>query len=76
MAGLQGYIFPLQMRGFLLVEGSWSGWNVWGPCSTSCGQGSRSRSRGHSEGMPCFGSQTDSEICQGLPSKNILAFIV
>ena len=47
------------------VEGSWANWEVWTSCSTSCGQGTKSRSRVHSAGPPCSGSSTDTESCQG-----------
>ena len=48
-----------------LVEGAWTSWGGWTSCSTSCGQGSKSRSRGHSAGLPCSGSDTDTGTCQG-----------
>ena len=47
------------------VEGSWANWEVWTSCSTSCGQGTKSRSRVHSAGPPCSGSSTETESCQG-----------
>ena len=52
-------------RKMFLVEGSWSTWDAWGTCSTSCGQGIKSRSRGHSDGTPCSGSSTQTGFCQG-----------
>ena len=59
-------------------EGSWSSWGVWGSCSTSCGQGTMSRTRGHSDGTPCSGSDTDSASCQGniFYSFHIIIFLI
>ena len=49
-----------------IVEGTWSSWSEWGSCSTSCGQGTKSRSRVYSGGTPCSGSSTEADNCQGL----------
>ena len=46
-----------------LVEGSWSGWGSWGSCSTSCGYGTLTRSRGYSGGQPCSGSSVSTTSC-------------
>ena len=51
---------------FCIVEGTWSTWSEWDTCSTSCGQGTKSRSRVHSGGTPCSGSSTEADNCQGL----------
>ena len=48
-----------------IVEGSWNSWNAWGTCSASCGTGTQSRTRSFSGGMPCSGSSTDAQNCQG-----------
>ena len=48
-----------------VVEGAWAVWGGWSDCSTTCGQGSMSRTRGHSDGLPCSGSGTDTDNCQG-----------
>ena len=42
-----------------LVEGIWTSWGGWSSCSTTCGQGTKSRLRGHTDGLPCTGSGTD-----------------
>ena len=53
-------------RTLFLDEGSWSSWGSWGSCSTSCGQGTISRLRGHDAGAPCSGSATETNSCQGI----------
>lgn len=38
-----------------VLDGAWSGWSVWGPCSQSCGAGTRSRSRSCTRPIPAGG---------------------
>ena len=45
------------------VEGSWYGWGAWGSCSSSCGMGTMTRSRGHSGSSPCSGSSVETTSC-------------
>ncbi|CAL8251670.1 unnamed protein product [Boreogadus saida] len=52
------------------VNGGFSGWEEWGPCSSSCGQGFQERIRSCSNpepangGRSCDGSSVDSRKCQ------------
>eukprot|EP00927_Polykrikos_kofoidii_P025126 TRINITY_DN22641_c0_g1_i1.p1 TRINITY_DN22641_c0_g1~~TRINITY_DN22641_c0_g1_i1.p1 ORF type:complete len:1546 (-),score=165.39 TRINITY_DN22641_c0_g1_i1:161-4675(-) len=55
------------------VDGLWSAWMEWSPCSATCEGGYRSRSRVVSQapnaiGKPATGPQQDLELCTGLPS--------
>ncbi|CAM9592142.1 unnamed protein product [Lampetra fluviatilis] len=55
------------------VDGKWSVWSGWGPCSVSCGGGSRQRSRSCSEPPPqhgghsCEGSDIHVDFCNSEP---------
>ena len=51
----------------LPVEGEWTDWLQWAQCSTTCGPGTRDRTRSHTAGLPCSGSDTHTEGCQGIP---------
>ena len=48
-----------------LVEGTWVSWGPWNNCSATCGQGTQSRSRNFTGGMPCTGNATEIRPCQG-----------
>lgn len=53
------------------VDGNYSAWSMWSPCSSSCGAGSRYRTRSCTNpapsfgGQPCYnmGSDEDVEAC-------------
>ncbi|XP_052809330.1 coadhesin-like [Mya arenaria] len=51
------------------VNGGWSGWSLWGSCSSSCGIGMQRRDRtcdnplSSKDGNPCFGDSVDNRIC-------------
>ncbi|XP_023806195.1 SCO-spondin [Oryzias latipes] len=51
------------------VEGQWSEWTPWGPCSLSCGSGIQSRYRfcaspqSSSSGLPCLGPHRHDQVC-------------
>lgn len=53
----------------VLVNGDWSGWRNWFPCSVTCGNGTRSRLRTCSNPKPqyggdyCSGENEQSEDC-------------
>lgn len=66
---------PLAQRPPLLVsphavEGQWLEWGPWGPCSTSCANGTQQRSRKCSVAGPawatCTGALTDTRECSNL----------
>ena len=61
----KAYVLPLFSTLLFAVEGTWNSWAVWGTCSASCGTGTQSRTRSFSGGMPCSGSSTDAQNCQG-----------
>ena len=46
------------------VEGAWAAWGPWNNCSTTCGQGTQSRARNFTGGLPCTGNATDIQTCQ------------
>ena len=46
------------------VEGEWTAWGPWDTCSSTCGQGTQSRSRNFTGGIPCMGNATDIQTCQ------------
>ncbi|NXK97014.1 HMCN1 protein, partial [Formicarius rufipectus] len=52
------------------VDGEWSPWLPWGPCSVTCGKGTQNRARlcaspapAHG-GAPCHGPDTQLQLCQ------------
>ncbi|XP_049854401.1 uncharacterized protein LOC126335308 isoform X3 [Schistocerca gregaria] len=55
------------------VDGGWSQWDVWSPCSVPCGLGVQSRSRSCSspvpqgKGAPCSGPTTEVQHCYPRP---------
>ena len=54
-----------------LVDGEWD-WASWSACSTTCGQGTRTRTAScilgpFYAGMPCEGNGSETEHCQGKP---------
>lgn len=56
-----------------LLNGGWSGWSAWGPCSQSCGAGRRSRCRSCTRPVPsgngtdCVGSKVEVGSCHRNP---------
>ena len=47
------------------VEGAWATWGTWSSCSTTCdSDGTVTRTRSYTGGMPCNGSGTDTVGCQ------------
>ncbi|KAJ8315426.1 hypothetical protein KUTeg_007576 [Tegillarca granosa] len=49
------------MINYLIVDGFWASWTSWGSCTTTCGGGSRSRSRTCTNPQPQYGGAD----CQG-----------
>lgn len=50
------------------VDCKWAEWSDWSECSTTCGNGSRSRDRikstlANAVGTDCEGDTTESELC-------------
>nr|XP_026500838.1 uncharacterized protein LOC113404217 [Vanessa tameamea] len=56
-----------------LLNGGWSGWGAWGPCSQTCGAGRRSRTRSCTRPIPsgggtnCVGPKFDVGSCHLTP---------
>ena len=52
------------------IDGGWSEWEAWTECTTSCGPGTKSRSRTCSSpepspnGLPCSGEDSETESCE------------
>uniref|UniRef100_A0A3B5LKZ5 Hemicentin 1 n=1 Tax=Xiphophorus couchianus TaxID=32473 RepID=A0A3B5LKZ5_9TELE len=57
-------------------DGKWSSWMSWGPCSVSCGGGSRQRARlcaspaPQHGGRKCEGNDVHTDFCNGDPCPN------
>ena len=55
---------------FRVVDGEWSDWKDWSPCSTTCGAGTQERERTCTEPRPAFGGNScvgvsrESKSCQ------------
>ena len=55
------------------VDGEWSDWKDWSPCSTTCGAGTQERERTCTEPRPAFGGKDcagvsrERKSCQGIP---------
>ena len=55
------------------IDGQWTAWSSWLPCSATCGRGTRSRSRMCTDppplffGKDCIGTSGDMEFCQDQP---------
>ena len=55
---------------FRAVDGEWSDWKDWSPCSTTCGAGTQERERTCTEPRPAFGGNScvgvsrESKSCQ------------
>ncbi|XP_055254326.1 adhesion G protein-coupled receptor B2 isoform X8 [Moschus berezovskii] len=66
-SGSSNDLFTTEMR---YVEGQWLEWGPWGPCSTSCANGTQQRSRKCSVAGPawatCAGALTDTRECGNL----------
>jgi hypothetical protein len=56
-----------------VLDGGWSGWSTWGPCSQTCGAGRRSRTRSCTRPVPagggqnCIGPRTEVGSCHFTP---------
>ena len=48
-------------------EGQWSEWSKWSKCSTTCGEGTRTRRRNCLGPHDCDGRSTQSELCPDNP---------
>ncbi|KAM9325336.1 hemicentin-2 [Gastrophryne carolinensis] len=52
------------------VDGGWTGWSSWSQCSSTCGEGTRQRTRScfspppQHGGKACVGKDTETETCQ------------
>ncbi|XP_058943143.2 probable endochitinase [Pocillopora verrucosa] len=52
------------------VDGGWSDWSVWGPCTVTCGGGTQARNRSCTNpppsngGKKCTGPDTETQQCQ------------
>lgn len=62
----------------ILVDGGWSAFGDWGPCSVSCGTGVRVRTRSCTSPAPsgggayCLGCNSETELCASDPCSGLL----
>ena len=70
-----------------LVDGKWSAWETWSPCTKTCGNGTRNRVRlcnnpaPANGGKTCEGKEENSEVClvrhcSGKSNFHTLSYIV
>ena len=58
---------------FCTVDGEWSDWKDWTPCSVTCGTGTQERERTCTKPRPAFGGKDcvgisrESKSCQAIP---------
>lgn len=67
------FTYPVRIESkdniFLTVDGRWSDWEEWGPCTKSCGGGEQRRTRGCTNPPPanggrnCIGEQKQTQAC-------------
>ena len=66
-----------QMHFSSLVDGGWSPFNAWGPCSVTCSDGIRERTRTCTNPAPsgggtyCLGCSSETELCVNDPCPGI-----
>ena len=68
------------MHRFYVVDGQWSPWGAWSPCTKTCGRGMKTRERACNNPAPahggaaCVGITIDTQAClvQQCPSLSIL----
>ena len=48
-------MFPLELKEFNSVEGSWGSWTDWSSCSGSCTEGTQKRTRQCDDPRPLYG---------------------
>ncbi|KAJ8737908.1 hypothetical protein PYW08_000503 [Mythimna loreyi] len=59
------------------LDGGWTGWGSWGPCSQTCGAGRRSRTRTctrpqpQGDGIPCVGQRIEVGSCHLYPCETL-----
>ena len=59
----------------VVVDGAWSDWSSWSPCSSSCGEGQETRTRTCTNPAPahggkdCPGEAKETRACIGCPGK-------
>ncbi|KAK7454681.1 hypothetical protein BaRGS_00039564, partial [Batillaria attramentaria] len=53
------------------VDGGWSCWTDWGPCSVTCGEGTRTRTRTCDNPPPSNGGADCVDLCIDLTSGNV-----
>ncbi|XP_020617105.1 netrin receptor UNC5A-like, partial [Orbicella faveolata] len=75
-----GSVWTIFVYRFVEVNGSWSQWSSWQPCSVTCGGGHRTRARTCSNPAPkwngkyCPGTNISAESCNFHKCKGICLF--
>ncbi|XP_065054237.1 MAM and LDL-receptor class A domain-containing protein 2-like [Rhopilema esculentum] len=58
---IKGNCFPYGLLNYAPIHGGWSAWSSWGPCSSTCGLGIKSRQRRCDNPRPKY----DGDECRG-----------
>ena len=63
------------------MDGNWTEWRAWGPCSLTCGGGSQDRTRSCTNPPPafgganCVGKRKEFRVCNNIPCPGVIKSI-
>ena len=61
-------MFTTDNNQILLLLGEFGSWTEWSECSTTCGKGTRNRTRTCQGPFECIGEDTETEACPNNPT--------